>query len=89
MAAMQDSNGPAIVVKDPTPYEIVIEDHLMPQRLRQFGDLRVTHRASGETVITGLFPDQAALLGLLNWLHDLGVVLVLVRRLHDDCRQLA
>jgi hypothetical protein len=83
-AAMQGSNGPAIVVKGPTPYEIVIEDHLMSQRLRQFGGLRVTHRASGETVITGQVCDQSALSGLLNWLHHLGGVLVLVRRLYDD-----
>ena len=66
------------------PYEIRVQGHLSPQRFRGFGNLTVNH-AGSETVLTCPFPDQSALLGLLNWLHGLGAVLVSVRQLetHD------
>jgi hypothetical protein len=67
--------------KESAVYEIVIEGHLAPHRLQQFEGLEVTHQSNGETSITGPIPDQSALLGVLNWLHDLGAVLVSVRRL--------
>jgi hypothetical protein len=67
--------------KESAVYEIVIEGHLAPHRVQQFEGLEVTHQSNGETSITGPIPDQSALLGLLNWLHDLGAVLVSVRRL--------
>lgn len=73
--------GKVITTKRGAVYEIVIEDHLAPHRLRQFEDLTVTHQLSGETALVGLFPDQSALLGLLNWLHDLGIALISVKRL--------
>ena len=62
-------------------YEIVIEGHLAPHRLQQFERLEVTHQSNGETLIRGPIPDQAALYGLLNWLRDLGGVLISVVRL--------
>jgi hypothetical protein len=64
-----------------TTYEIRVQGHLSPQRFRRFEGLTVSHQPSGATVLTGSFPDQSALLGLLNWLHDLGIVLVAVERL--------
>jgi hypothetical protein len=66
-----------------TAYEIRVQGHLSPQRFRGFEDLTVNHQPAGETVLTGHFPDQPALLGLLNWLHDLGVTLISVRRLEE------
>jgi hypothetical protein len=71
------------LAKEPTVYEIVIKGHLAPHRLQQFEGLEVTHQSSGETLITGPVPDQSALLGLLNWLHDLGTVLISVKRLEQ------
>jgi hypothetical protein len=70
-----------------TTYEIRVQGHLSPQRFRGFEGLRVNHQPNGETALVGPFPDQSALLGLLNWLHDLGAVLVSVRRLEgtDNC----
>jgi hypothetical protein len=61
-------------------YEIVINGHLAHHRLRQFEGLKTTHRPDGQTILCGLFPDQSALLGLLNWLHDLGAVVISVTR---------
>ena len=66
-----------------TTYEICIHDRLSPQRFQRFEGLTVSHHPSGETVLTGPFSDQSALLGLLNWLHDLGAVLVFVRRVEE------
>ena len=62
-------------------YEIQIQGHLAPHRLRHFGHLDVCQEPAGRTVIKGRFRDQAALYGLLDWLQGLGVVLLLVRRL--------
>jgi hypothetical protein len=65
------------------PYEIRIEGHLAPRRLRHFEGVTVRQEASGETVIEGCFRDQAALYGLLSWLQRLGATLLLVKRLED------
>ena len=64
-------------------YEIRIEGHLAPHRLRHFEGVCVRQEAGGETVIVGRFRGQAALNGLLNWLQRLGVTLLLVRRVED------
>lgn len=37
-----------------------------------------------ETVLTGVVPDQAALLGLLGWLQALGLEVTEVRRVTGD-----
>ena len=62
-------------------YAIRIEGHLAPDRLRHFAHVTVRQEACGQTVVEGHFRDQPALLGLLNWLHSLGVRLVSVERL--------
>jgi len=64
-------------------YEIRIQGHLAPHRLRPFEGITVRHDAGGETVIVGFFRDQPALYGLLNWLHRLGATLLLVRRVEE------
>jgi hypothetical protein len=64
-------------------YEIRIQGHLAPHRLRHFDGLVVHHEAGGETVIVGRFRDQAALHGLLSWLQRLGVTLLLVQRVEE------
>jgi hypothetical protein len=64
----------------PLRYEIRIQGHLAPHRLRHFETVTVHQEASGETVIEGSFRDGPALYGLLNWLQRLGVTLLLVKR---------
>ena len=64
--------------------EIRVQGHLSPQRFRRFEGLIVSHKPSGETVLIGSFPDQSSLPGLLNWLHDLGAVLISVKRLEQS-----
>jgi hypothetical protein len=64
-------------------YEIRIDGHLAPRRLRHFEGLSVHQEASAETVIAGCFRGQAGLYGLLSWLQSLGVTLLLVRRMEE------
>jgi hypothetical protein len=64
-------------------YEIHIQGHLAPHRLRHFEGLAVHHHAGGKTVIVGCFRDQAALYGLLSWLQRLGATLLLVQRVEE------
>jgi hypothetical protein len=64
-------------------YEIVIQGHLALRRLRHFENLTVTYSPGGETVLTCPISDQSALLGLLNWLYNLGAVLIAIRRLEE------
>ena len=72
---------------EPDQYEIRIEGHLAPHRLRAFEGLAVTHLPDGDTELVGRIVDQSTLYGLLNWLHDLGVPLVSVRRLRDSVEE--
>lgn len=60
-------------------YEIRIEGHLAPLRLRHLEGVLLQHEADGVTVITGHCRDQPALRGLLGWLWSLGAKLLLVR----------
>ena len=62
-------------------YEIRLQGHLAPRRLRWFDGLAVRHEPNGETVIVASLQDQSALYGLLNWLHNIGAVLLSVKRL--------
>jgi hypothetical protein len=64
-------------------YEIRIQGHLAPHRLRHFEGVTVQQEAGGETVIVGSFRDQPALYGLLGWLQRLGVTLLLVQRVEE------
>lgn len=61
-------------------YEIVVKGHLDPRRTHWFDGMALTVRASGETLIAGPIPDQAALYGLLSRIRDLGLELVSVQR---------
>lgn len=70
-----------------TEYQIRVIGHLAPHRFHGFDHLTITHQPNGETIITGSLPDQAALLGLLNWFYDLGISLVSVNRLESISAQ--
>ena len=60
-------------------FEVHVRGELPPAALEELGD--VTARVvPAQTVLTGVVPDQAALLGLLGWLQSLGLEVVEVRR---------
>lgn len=61
-------------------YEIRIKGHLDEQWTEWFGGMTLTKEAHGETLLTGVVVDQAALHGLLRKIRDLGLQLISVTR---------
>jgi len=66
----------------PEPYEIRIEGQLRSASWAYWFDgLIAREDASGETVLSGLIVDQAALYGILDKLRDLNMKLISVKML--------
>jgi hypothetical protein len=59
-------------------FEIRIKGHLDKSWADWFDGMRIDHQASGDTLLSGSLPDQAALHAVLNRLRDLGVQLISV-----------
>ena len=51
-----------------------------------FEGFTVTPQANGESLLRGQVADQAALLGLLARIHDLGLAILSVRRVEEAWR---
>lgn len=60
-------------------FEVHIRGELSPQALENL-DYLTAKVVPAETVLTGVVPDQAALLGLLGWLQSFGLEVLEVRR---------
>jgi hypothetical protein len=61
-------------------YEIVLGRRLGPRSAALFGDLELLEIPGDGMLVRGVFPDQAALHGVLARIRDLGVPLLAVRR---------
>ena len=59
-------------------YQIRIQGHLGRQWTDWFGGLTITLEDNGETLLTGLVVDQAALHGVLRKVRDVGMPLISV-----------
>lgn len=70
--------------QQPTIYQIKVEGHLSLLWEEAFAGMNLTLTESGETVLTGLVVDQAALYGLLRKIRDLGLPLISVTRLATE-----
>ena len=66
---------------EPGHYEIRIKGHLADRWTDWFGGLTITLEDNGETLLTGLVVDQAALHGWLSKVRDLGMPLLSVNRI--------
>jgi hypothetical protein len=73
MKAQRASN-----MKSATNYNIRIEGCLDGVWADWFDGMAIQPEPYGDTSITGLVRDQAALVGLINRIHDLGLVLISV-----------
>src|SRR2546430_17199372 len=62
----------------PLAYQIRIKGHLGRQWTDWFSGLAITLEDNGDTLLTGLIVDQAALHGLLRKVRDLGMPLISV-----------
>lgn len=61
---------------EPRCYQIRLQGQLGEQWAAWFDGLTITHTANGDTLLTGLVADQAALYGLLRKVRDLGLPLL-------------
>lgn len=68
----------------PQRYEIRLKGHLDTWRADWFEGLTITALDNGETLLTGLVVDQAALHGVLRKVRDLGMPLLLVRHIEPE-----
>jgi hypothetical protein len=59
-------------------YEIRLQGHLGRRWVARFDGMTISNQTDGTTLLTGEVTDQAALHGLLNYVRDLGLVLLSV-----------
>jgi hypothetical protein len=75
---MSNEPSPATDFSAPMVYQIRIKGYLGQQWTDWFEGLTITLTATGDTLLTGLIADQAALHGLFKKLRDLGITLLAV-----------
>jgi len=68
----------------PTFYEIRVEGHIHHRWSDWFDGLSISHLPGGETILSGMLEDQAALHGVLMKIRDLRLVLVSVNRIEQE-----
>jgi hypothetical protein len=70
--------------RQPPCYEIRLKGHLDARWTDWFEDLTITLEEDGNTLLTGLVVDQAALHGLLKKVRDLGMPLISVVQVRSN-----
>jgi hypothetical protein len=65
-------------------YEIRLKGHLDDRWAKELGAVVITLEENGNTLLTCLVVDQAALHGLLKRVRDLGIILVSVNFVIQD-----
>lgn len=68
----------------PELYQIRMKGHLDDTWADWFDGLTITRADNGETLLTGLVIDQAALYGVLRKVRDLGLPLLSVMRIAPE-----
>jgi hypothetical protein len=64
----------------PCIYEIHVEGHLADHWSDWFEGLTIHNDPNGETILSGLITDQAALLDVITKIHNLNLILISVNR---------
>lgn len=83
------ANAQGAQLDAPRCYQIWLQGELDEQWAAWFDGLTVTHTTNGDTLLTGLVTDQAALYGLLRKVRDLGLPLLACICLDTDWPTLA
>jgi hypothetical protein len=78
---MNDTHRSGESFHQPGLYEIRIRGHLDDRRAAWFEGLTLTRVDDGDTLLSGLVVDQAALYMLLRKVRDLGMPLISVNRI--------
>lgn len=69
-------------------YSIRVKGHLSDRWAAWFDGLTITNIENGETLLSGMIPDQAALHGLIIRVRDLGLPLLSITRNQPDIEEL-
>jgi hypothetical protein len=81
---MANKRGPERDAEQSTVYQIRVKGHLGHRWSDWFEGLTITLEENGDTLLTGLVSDQAALHGLLKKVRDLGLPLLSVNSVGVD-----
>lgn len=81
---MSDEQSSKLAVDRPMVYEIRVKGHLSQQWMDWFEGLTIILEEDGNTLLTGLVIDQAALHGVLKKIRDLGMPLFSVNPVDPD-----
>jgi hypothetical protein len=81
---MSDEQNSKLAVDRPMVYEIRVKGHLSQQWMDWFEGLTIILEEDGNTLLTGLVIDQAALHGVLKKIRDLGMPLFSVNPVDPD-----
>lgn len=74
---MVDKKSPKFLTDDKDLlYEITIKGHIDEHWTDWLGGLKITWDTNGNSLLTGIVPDQAALHGILMQIRDLGLGLI-------------
>jgi len=68
-------------------YRIRIRSHLDLNWVSWFEGLHIQHTADGDTLLTGVMADQAALFGALMKIRDLGLTLISVVPVEQELKR--
>jgi ABC-2 type transport system ATP-binding protein len=69
-------------------YQIRVNAHVSRQRAAWFGDFEMTWLDNGDTLLSGVVRDQAALHGALAKIRDMGLPLISATRLEPDLERI-
>ena len=81
---MSNESNPITDPNQPMIYQIRIKGHLGHQWTEWFEGLIIRQEEDGDTLLTGLVIDQAALHGLLKKVRDLGIPLLSIDSMRSD-----
>jgi hypothetical protein len=81
---MSNNSDAQTELGQPMVYQIRIAGHLGHQWSDWFEGLSITLEDNGNTLLSGLVVDQAALYGLLKKVRDLGMPLLSVNRIEPS-----
>ncbi len=70
-------------MNQPWMYEIRVEGHLAESWSDWFEGLMIVNEPNGETILSGMLVDQAALFGVLNKINALNLTLLFLSRSSD------
>ena len=68
-------------------YQIKVESYLDGHWTEWFEDLTITYDQHGNTLLSGLIADQAALHGLLNKIRDMKLTLISVNPIEPNSEE--